>query len=89
MRFDSSSQTVSMESKQYVILKERVLKDGGEWVYLFKKPAVSEDELAKMVWESSIRASTCAQTFRFKSKFSGTTGHFEPHPLKSQNFHQI
>ena len=37
-----------MESKQYVILKERVLKDGGEWVYLFKKPAVSEDELAKM-----------------------------------------
>ena len=43
MRFENSSSTLAVESKQYVVLKERVIKDGGEWVYLFKKPAVSED----------------------------------------------
>lgn len=31
-----------------MVLEERVGQDHGEWIYLYKMPAVSEDELAKM-----------------------------------------
>ena len=48
MRFESDQQTKTIQAKQYVVLKERVLKDGGEWIYLFKRPTSSEEELAKM-----------------------------------------
>jgi len=30
------------------VLEERLGEDHGEWVYVYKLPAVSEDELAKM-----------------------------------------
>ena len=48
MRFENNSKTELLRGKHFVIFEERVEKDGGEWIYLVKAPAVSEDELAKM-----------------------------------------
>ena len=48
LRFENNSKTELLRGKYFVIFEERVEKDGGEWIYLVKAPAVSEDELAKM-----------------------------------------
>ena len=43
LKFENCEQTETVSGKNLVVFEERVLKDGGEWVYFFKLPAVSQD----------------------------------------------
>lgn len=48
LRFENNTKKVKLQGKEYTIFEERVSRDQGEWIYLYKAPAVSEEELVKM-----------------------------------------
>lgn len=48
MRFEKNKEKVELVGGLLVIFEERAMFDKGEWIYLYKLPAVSEDELAKL-----------------------------------------
>lgn len=39
---------MQLQGKEYAIFEERVSNDEGEWLYFYKAPTSSEDDLAKL-----------------------------------------
>ena len=45
---DLTKQTVQLEAEALIQFEERVIKDGGEWLYLVKEPTLNKEEVEKL-----------------------------------------
>lgn len=48
MKFEKNKDKIELTGGLLVVFEERVIFDKGEWIYIYKYPVVSEDELAKL-----------------------------------------
>jgi hypothetical protein len=48
LKFEKNKDKIELVGGLLVVFEERVMFDKGEWIYVYKYPVVSEDELGKL-----------------------------------------